>query len=108
MRRVGVGVCQTFQCTPDVEILASTCRMTDAHDSAGKVLTSPVGDVRPPCALDPAGMVPTSPVGDVRPPCALDPAGMVPTSPVGDGCPPCLLSALRFVRHEEKCHRPAM
>ena len=87
VRCVGVGVCQTSQCTPDVGILVSTCRMTDVHDSAGKGSTSPVSDV---CPL-----------------CPLDPAGMVPTSPVIDGCPPCPLSVLRSVRHEEKCHRPA-
>ena len=28
VRCVGVGVCQTSQCTPDVGILVSTCRMT--------------------------------------------------------------------------------
>ena len=56
--------CQTSLYTPDVEIPASTCRLTGVRDSVGKVSTSPVGDGRPPVNLDTAGMVPLSPVVD--------------------------------------------
>ena len=58
VRRSGVLVCQTSLCTPDVEIPVSTCHLTGVRDSAGKGLTSPVGDGRPLVPLDTAGMVP--------------------------------------------------
>ena len=85
----------------------STCHLTGVRDSAGKGLTSPVGDGRPLVPLDTAGMVPLSPVVDGCLPVPLDTADMVPLSLVVDGCLPCRPSVLLSGHHEEKYHHLA-